>query len=204
MFHRLISAFYRKSGVPMVLNTSFNRKSQPIVETPSQAISTFLAAREGLNCLYIGQFKITHRIFPMEDVMNAMDSDTPIYGIPIYLSETTTSTSQPDVPVRVRVLDGSDDEKWREFPSLLHLEVLQSLQQSIDSADGAQTETTLGDLYAVFTSEELNGGSGYAWEDIAEVLRWLFSNNFVYFDTIDDDIDPADALKDLADIVDLR
>ncbi len=34
LYHRLISAFFRLTGVPMVLNTSFNRKGQPIVESP--------------------------------------------------------------------------------------------------------------------------------------------------------------------------
>jgi carbamoyltransferase len=37
----LIDNFYRLTGVPAVLNTSFNVKGQPIVETPLDAISTF-------------------------------------------------------------------------------------------------------------------------------------------------------------------
>jgi hypothetical protein len=40
-FHRLISAFQRRTGVPMVLNTSFN-DSEPIVCSPRDAIGTFL------------------------------------------------------------------------------------------------------------------------------------------------------------------
>ena len=36
-YHELISAFYELTGVPLVINTSFN-DSEPIVGTPSDAI----------------------------------------------------------------------------------------------------------------------------------------------------------------------
>ncbi len=37
----LLSAFYARTGVPMLLNTSFNAAGEPIVETPSDAIWCF-------------------------------------------------------------------------------------------------------------------------------------------------------------------
>jgi carbamoyltransferase len=42
-FHALISAFAELSGVPLVLNTSFNDAGEPIVCTPADAIRTFLS-----------------------------------------------------------------------------------------------------------------------------------------------------------------
>ena len=39
-FYDLINEFYKITGVPMLLNTSFNCQ-EPIVETPEEAISTF-------------------------------------------------------------------------------------------------------------------------------------------------------------------
>ena len=39
-FYRVIEGFYKSTGVPMILNTSFNCR-EPIVETPEQAINTF-------------------------------------------------------------------------------------------------------------------------------------------------------------------
>ena len=39
-FYRVIKSFYKSTGIPMVLNTSFNCR-EPIVETPEQAINTF-------------------------------------------------------------------------------------------------------------------------------------------------------------------
>ncbi|MFD4014588.1 carbamoyltransferase [Streptomyces albidoflavus] len=40
-YHELISAFHRRTGVPMLLNTSFNDNGEPIVETPADALRTF-------------------------------------------------------------------------------------------------------------------------------------------------------------------
>ena len=40
-FYNLINEFYKVTGVPVLLNTSFNVKGQPIVNTPDQAINTF-------------------------------------------------------------------------------------------------------------------------------------------------------------------
>jgi len=39
-FYDIINEFYKITGIPMLLNTSFNCK-EPIVENPSQAINTF-------------------------------------------------------------------------------------------------------------------------------------------------------------------
>ncbi|MET0234385.1 MAG: carbamoyltransferase C-terminal domain-containing protein [Kibdelosporangium sp.] len=50
-YHAMISAFYEKTGVPLVLNTSFNDAGEPIVETPTHALCTFV--RTELDYLYI-------------------------------------------------------------------------------------------------------------------------------------------------------
>ena len=55
-YHRLISEFSKLSGVPVVLNTSFNIRGQPIVETPFEAISTF--AGNGIDALFLGNYLI--------------------------------------------------------------------------------------------------------------------------------------------------
>lgn len=41
-FHALISAFQTLTGLPVLLNTSFNRRGEPIVDSPEDAINTFL------------------------------------------------------------------------------------------------------------------------------------------------------------------
>ena len=40
-FHRLVEAFHRRTGIPVLLNTSFNRRGMPIVETPAEAVELF-------------------------------------------------------------------------------------------------------------------------------------------------------------------
>ncbi len=54
-YHQLISEFYELTGVPMVLNTSFN-ENEPIVCTPRQAIDCFLKTR--MDVLYLGNYCI--------------------------------------------------------------------------------------------------------------------------------------------------
>src|SRR5205085_4553415 len=41
-FYDLIKKFYEKTGVPIILNTSFNVMGEPIVETPEEALSCLL------------------------------------------------------------------------------------------------------------------------------------------------------------------
>ena len=40
--YELLTAFGKPSGVPVLMNTSFNRKGEPIVNSPDEALSTFL------------------------------------------------------------------------------------------------------------------------------------------------------------------
>ncbi len=47
-FYELVKKFQDKTGVPMLLNTSFNRMGQPIIETPADAIECLLIT--GLDC----------------------------------------------------------------------------------------------------------------------------------------------------------
>ena len=39
-FFDIISRFFGRTGVPMVLNTSFNLAGDPLVETPDEALDT--------------------------------------------------------------------------------------------------------------------------------------------------------------------
>ena len=53
LYHRLISAFESLSGTPVVLNTSFNLRGEPIVTTPANAYSTFI--RSEMDVLVLGR-----------------------------------------------------------------------------------------------------------------------------------------------------
>ena len=55
-YHRLISAFAEATGVPMVLNTSFNLRGEPIVNTPAEAFNTFTLS--GMDALVLEDYVI--------------------------------------------------------------------------------------------------------------------------------------------------
>jgi carbamoyltransferase len=51
-FHALLSAFKRKTGCPVLVNTSFNVRGEPIVRTPEDAFRCFMGT--DLDVLAIG------------------------------------------------------------------------------------------------------------------------------------------------------
>ncbi len=54
-YHRLISEFARRTGVPILLNTSFN-ENEPIVMTPRDALETFKKTR--IDVLALGNYLV--------------------------------------------------------------------------------------------------------------------------------------------------
>ena len=55
-YHNLIKKLGDKTGIPVVLNTSFNIQGEPIVESPQDAIRCFFST--GLDVLIIGDFMV--------------------------------------------------------------------------------------------------------------------------------------------------
>ncbi len=55
-YHEIVKRFGQATGVPVVLNTSFNLRGEPIVTDPAHATSTFL--RSGLDILIMENFRI--------------------------------------------------------------------------------------------------------------------------------------------------
>ncbi len=54
LYYDMIKRFGEKTGVPMVMNTSFNLKGEPIVNSPRDAIRTFFSS--GLDVLAVGNY----------------------------------------------------------------------------------------------------------------------------------------------------
>ena len=55
-FHALLQAFGQRTGVPVLVNTSFNVRGEPIVATPRAAIEAFFSTP--LDALVIGPFLV--------------------------------------------------------------------------------------------------------------------------------------------------
>ncbi len=62
-YRRLLAAFERRTGVPVVLNTSFNIKGEAIVCSPRDALRTFFST--GIDALAIGPFLIEKACEPL-------------------------------------------------------------------------------------------------------------------------------------------
>jgi carbamoyltransferase len=54
LYWRLIDEFGRRTGVPVLMNTSFNLRGEAIVHTPTDAVRTFFSS--GMDALVIGSF----------------------------------------------------------------------------------------------------------------------------------------------------
>jgi carbamoyltransferase len=62
LLRSLLKGFDTRSGVPVLLNTSFNGKDEPMVETPLEALAAF--RRMPLHALAMPPFLVTKRIEP--------------------------------------------------------------------------------------------------------------------------------------------
>lgn len=72
--HALIAKFNEKSGVPVLINTSFNRRGEPMVHQPEDALRTFFGS--GLDVLVIGNCLIRKEDNPniiMKDICLELD-----------------------------------------------------------------------------------------------------------------------------------
>jgi carbamoyltransferase len=56
LYWRLIDEFGKRTGVPVIMNTSFNLRGEAIVNTPTDAIRTFFSS--GMDALVIGNFLV--------------------------------------------------------------------------------------------------------------------------------------------------
>jgi carbamoyltransferase len=56
LYYRTIELFGQATGVPVLLNTSFNLRGEPIVTTPANALNTF--GKSDIDSLYFDNFVV--------------------------------------------------------------------------------------------------------------------------------------------------
>ena len=56
LYYDLIDTYRKKTGIPVIINTSFNVRGKPIVNSPQQAIDCFLTT--GIDCLVMDRFLV--------------------------------------------------------------------------------------------------------------------------------------------------
>jgi carbamoyltransferase len=72
-FHGLLTAFGARTGFPILLNTSFNMRGEPIVCDPADALASFVRCR--LDALVIGDLLVRREQTPESwaDMVNLID-----------------------------------------------------------------------------------------------------------------------------------
>jgi carbamoyltransferase len=90
-YHGLIAEFARLTGVPVVLNTSFNDNGEPIVTKPSEAIKDLYYM--GLDVLFVGPFLLAKPHVPIDNMLGGAE--------PLPESATLGARSRPDSTQRV-------------------------------------------------------------------------------------------------------
>jgi carbamoyltransferase len=64
LYYDLITRFGEKTGVPVLLNTSFNVRGEPIMHMPEQALDCFLG--EDMDALVLGNLFLDKRQVPID------------------------------------------------------------------------------------------------------------------------------------------
>jgi carbamoyltransferase len=76
LYYRLISSFFKLTGVPMILNTSFNTlSSEPIVESPEDAVRSFMCSMGSIEMLVLGDYVIKRKQPDLGRLLGEMSKD---------------------------------------------------------------------------------------------------------------------------------
>jgi carbamoyltransferase len=75
-YHRLISKFHALTGVPVLINTSFNVLGEPIVCTPQDAIRCFM--RTDMDVLVLGNYVMYKELQPTCEITDNWQAEFPL------------------------------------------------------------------------------------------------------------------------------
>jgi len=183
LYHQLISTFFKLTGVPLVLNTSFNTlPSEPIVETPQNAIRSFLYSMGSIEMLVMGDYIIRRKDCDVRALMGEVTKKGKMVkppAMPIragaFSLETTTEIGETEEDVRVvnkvrmpsRPMHkcGGKDHGWFELLDDLEMQVLLL-------CDG---ETDVRDMVNEYVDTDENGADDNDTRSM-EFQQNLFSN----------------------------
>ena len=80
LYHRMIEGFFKLTGIPMVLNTSFNRRGEPIVCKPDHAVECFIGL--GADVMAIGNFMVEKPFRKKKDDLRIAAYDAALSACP--------------------------------------------------------------------------------------------------------------------------
>jgi carbamoyltransferase len=76
-FYQILTAYYQLTGIPSLINTSFNLHEEPIVCTPSDALRSFQTGH--LDYLAMGNWLFAHPKMERHQLCDASQQDV---GVP--------------------------------------------------------------------------------------------------------------------------
>lgn len=153
LYHQLISAFFKLTGVPLVLNTSFNTlSSEPIVETPQNAIRSFLYSMGSIEMLVMGDYIIRRKDCDVRALMGEVTKEGEMVKPPAmprrsgaFSLETTTEIGETEEDIRVvnkvrmpnRPMhkSGGKDNGWFELLDDFEMQILTLCDGATDVQD---------------------------------------------------------------------
>jgi carbamoyltransferase len=106
LYYELLSAFERKTGLPVLLNTSFNIDSEPIVESPEDALRAFLDSE--LDLLVLGPYLVRKCAFPSTRRLSKL---VPLHATDAVLETQSAVSGEPlSVSILLRGRTYEEDE----------------------------------------------------------------------------------------------
>lgn len=195
LYHQLISTFYKETGVPMVLNTSFNTlKGEPIVETPEEAIRSFLCSMGAIEMLVIGNNVVRRKPANVRALLGEKQPKTgfitphrnPKRAGPVFFrTESTISDDSEDVKSVTKVRmpsrpmhDETKDDGWFEVLDELEAELLGICDGSVG------VEDILEEYLPVVDEKESKSGENMKFdealfENLMQRLVRLYEHSFI-------------------------
>ncbi|SFN84141.1 beta-1,4-N-acetylglucosamine oligosaccharide 3-O-carbamoyltransferase NolO [Bradyrhizobium sp. Rc3b] len=128
----VINAFKRRTGVPVLLNTSFNNNAEPIVESVSDAITTFLTT--DLDGLAVGPFLVRKRAASLQD-WSALGVSLPPYAS-LHRVRSHTGPDRQETVCEIRTAHSGRDSmriSYELFEILMRIEGEASLGSLLDA-----------------------------------------------------------------------
>ncbi|WP_026202728.1 carbamoyltransferase [Bradyrhizobium sp. WSM2793] len=127
-----INAFKRRTGIPLLLNTSFNNNAEPIVESVSDAITTFLTT--DLDGLVVGPFLVRKRAASLQD-WSALGVSLPPYAS-LHRVRSHTGPDRQETVCEIRTGHSGRDSmriSYELFEILMRIEGEASLGSLLDA-----------------------------------------------------------------------
>ena len=111
-YHRLLTHFFELTGIPVVLNTSFNLRGVPIVQHALDAIRDFLIS--GIDCLFLN-----HLVVEEKPTIDPLLREALVASPFLPLYETLANPSAPLLIVEHSGISGAESRREKQLLRLL-------------------------------------------------------------------------------------